>query len=284
MEGEATPTKGPAMSDHNEHDPFTTPPPGAQPPPGAPHRAPPPPLAQPGMGDFAAPPPMPPSPYGYGAPAPMGSNEKNFLGILALIFPFVGLSLVGIIMGHLGLSAVKKGTANNRGVALAGTVISWVFTVFAMLGIGGAIAFAVVTDQQDEVVTQPDEVVPFSALSLGDCIADPYDNAAQEADGSSWIEGVVIVDCTTVHYGEVYAVVTMEGDGAYVEEDVYAQADDLCYFAFEDYLGVSYEDSLYYYDPFYPTADSWALGDRETTCIVTTGFSDTEGTLQGSGL
>ncbi len=72
------------------------------------------------MRDF---PQTPPSPYGYGA-APTSSRQKNYLGILALIFPFVSLSLVGIIMGHLGLSAVKKGTANNHGVALAGTTIS----------------------------------------------------------------------------------------------------------------------------------------------------------------
>ena len=68
------------------------------------------------------------------------------LGILALISPFVCLAPVGIILGHLGLSAVKKGQANNRGVALAGTIISWVSTVisalFLVLALFGAFSSA----------------------------------------------------------------------------------------------------------------------------------------------
>jgi len=270
------------------------------------------------MGNYA---PAPPSPYGYGAPTPQSSSNKNYLGILALIFPFVFLSLPGIIVGHLGLSAVKKGEANNRGIALAGTIISWVFTVFTVLGILASIALPVYLEQRDkaeettsaqqdngivqqddvaESVTAPqpstgagtdsgtdtastDGVVPFSDLELGHCIADPYENSVQDADGTSWLEGVMLVDCATVHYGEVYAVLDIEGDDPYVEDDVYSKADDLCYYAFEDYMGVSYEESMYYYDPFYPTAKSWAYGDRETTCVVTSGASDTVGTLQGSG-
>lgn len=67
----------------------------------------------------------------YPAQAAPGSNSKNVLGILALIAPFVCLPPVGIILGHLGLSAVKKGQANNRGIALAGTIISWIVTAFS---------------------------------------------------------------------------------------------------------------------------------------------------------
>jgi len=83
-------------------------------------------------------------PYGQ------GSDARNVLGILSLVAPFVGLSLVGVILGHLGLSAVKKGKANNRGIALAGTIVSWVFTGLGMLAVVAAIAIPIFFTQQDK--------------------------------------------------------------------------------------------------------------------------------------
>lgn len=378
MGGEA-PSEGDTMNDDNGYDRFATP-----------NTAPRMQSAQPGMGNV---PPMPPSPYGYGAAAPTSSSQKNYLGILALIFPFVSLSLVGIIMGHLGLSAVKKGTANNHGVALAGTIISWVFTVLVVPAVLAAIAIPLYVDQQDKAqeaaakadlsslavavathfveqsgapavtidgthylvgdqtepkspsvedvdfvmlddfnyciavtydggqelstsepgafVTggcpEPDpqsgspaepgvepgagpgtdaapagDIVAFSVLTVGECIADPYENLEEDANGDSWITGVTIVDCASAHYGEVFSVSAMQAT-AYVQDAIYSEADDLCYFTFEDFMGVAYADSEYYYEAYSPSPTGWKLGDRETTCVVTSYASDTVGTLQGSG-
>lgn len=400
------------MSDRNEYDPFAAPqspqtpsdPSAVAPPPFAP-----PPSSQPGVDGV---PPAPTAPYGYGAQAPYGygqgapydpaapygaapaygatalygeasagSSQKNYLGILALIFPFVFLSVVGIIVGHMGLAAVKRGTANNRGVALAGTIVSWVFTVLVVPGLLAAIAIPIYLNQQDkandaavtsdlmnlniavtthfvdqaepphvalegdhyvvgdqttpasasvedvalvmldgasyclavtydggqqlslhetgavveggcpDAVPQPtasegeapaSDLAAFSDLVVGDCIADPADNIVQDASGASWITGVVIVDCAQSHYGEVYATGDMTGD-TYVEADIYVQADDLCFGAYEAFMGVAYADSTFYYEPYYPSPDGWKYGDRETTCVVTSLASDTVGTLQGSG-
>lgn len=43
--------------------------------------------------------------------------------------------MVGIVLGHLGLRAVKQGVANNRGMALAGTIISYVFTILVLVAL-----------------------------------------------------------------------------------------------------------------------------------------------------
>ncbi len=100
---------------------------------------------------YAQPPAYGP-PAGYAMPTQMqyapAPDSRNVLGILALIAPFVGLSLAGIVLGHLGLGAVKKGTANNKGIALAGTIVSWVFTVFVVVGIVAAIAIPVFLNQR----------------------------------------------------------------------------------------------------------------------------------------
>lgn len=368
------------MNDADDYDPFASP----QTPRGTDQAVPPPgyvqPTPPPSIGEFST---MPTAPYGYGAPPPANSGEKNYLGILALIFPFVGLSLGGIIMGHLGLAATKQGKANNRGVALAGTIVSWVFTVGTLMlaaaavpvfisqrakaeeaevradlaGLNVAVAtymvergelpdisiagdhYAVgdriepksdlvedvdlvqsgdysyclaVTYQADEVwsVTEAgmmvprgcpgadagvdagvvadgnaaaDGIVEFTALEVGDCISDPYDNLVEDETGQSWVSGATVVDCNLAHYGEVYAVAPMQSE-TYVEDDIYAEADALCYVRYEYYVGTVYEDSAYYYEAYYPSQVGWKFGDRETTCIVTSFESDTVGSLQGSGL
>jgi hypothetical protein len=66
-------------------------------------------------------------------PEPVASTERNWLGIVSLVAPFVGLGIVGIVCGHLGQSAARQGRANNRGVALAGTIVSYASVAFGLL-------------------------------------------------------------------------------------------------------------------------------------------------------
>jgi hypothetical protein len=78
-------------------------------------------------------PPPPPQPYcGYPAP-PLA--PKNGLGIASLILAIVALvsvwsvfapiilGLIAIVVGFLGHGRVKRGVANNGGVAIAGIVL-----------------------------------------------------------------------------------------------------------------------------------------------------------------
>lgn len=75
-----------------------------------------------------------------GAPA----QPQNGLGLAALIlgivafltswFPLLGIpvGVVGLILGILGLNKVKKGLATNRGMALAGVILSAIGLLFAI--------------------------------------------------------------------------------------------------------------------------------------------------------
>ena len=70
-------------------------------------------------------------PGGYGGPAPRNGFglAALILGILALLacwIPYVGvvIGLVGLILGIVGRSRVRKGLANNGGIALAGIITS----------------------------------------------------------------------------------------------------------------------------------------------------------------
>jgi hypothetical protein len=98
----------------------------------------PPPWGQPPGGGYPPPPAggyPPPPPYAAQAPAPIA--PRNGLGIAALILAIVGLlfcwSVVGgvivgifaIVMGFIARGRVKRGEANNGGVALAGVVLGF---------------------------------------------------------------------------------------------------------------------------------------------------------------
>ena len=61
------------------------------------------------------------------------------MGIVSLIGAFV-FPLMGVIFGHMALSAAKKNEADNRGMALAGLIISYAY--FALLFFAVIIFFA----------------------------------------------------------------------------------------------------------------------------------------------
>jgi hypothetical protein len=76
------------------------------------------------------------------AKAGSGLAIASFVTSLALIFLSAGfLSFIGSILGHVSLSKLKKaGSAENRGLAVAGIIIGWVATALAWIFLIGFIA------------------------------------------------------------------------------------------------------------------------------------------------
>ncbi|MCL2802432.1 MAG: DUF4190 domain-containing protein [Micrococcales bacterium] len=67
------------------------------------------------------------------------ARSRNGLGVASLACGVAGFfflpvlaALAGVITGHLGLSACRRGRANNRGMALAGTIVSYVSLAFGI--------------------------------------------------------------------------------------------------------------------------------------------------------
>ncbi|MGY4709038.1 DUF4190 domain-containing protein [Mycolicibacterium sp. CBM1] len=88
-------------------------------------------------------PPPPPQPYaGYPPPAPTG--PRNGLGVAALVIAVVALlssfsvaggivlGIVAVVIGFAGRSRVKRGEANNGGVALAGVVLGFLAIIVGL--------------------------------------------------------------------------------------------------------------------------------------------------------
>lgn len=72
------------------------------------------------------------APYGttpYGAPL---APRTNTLAIIALVLGLT-VPIGGIICGHMALAQIKRTGESGHGLALAGTILGYVFTGFMVL-------------------------------------------------------------------------------------------------------------------------------------------------------
>ena len=99
-------------------------------------------------------------------------------------------------------------------------------------------------------------------ITVGDCINDA------EATASDEVSNVTVVECTEAHDYEAFEAVDLP-DGDYPgTEAVDASAVEACTPAYEDFVGIAYDDSLMDFTYFAPTSASWADGDREILCLL----------------
>jgi hypothetical protein len=112
-------------------------------------------------------------------------------------------------------------------------------------------------------------------ISVGDCLDD--------ADVGAEVVTVPIVDCSEPHDSEVFARTEVAGDTFPGADELEARLTEFCQGeAFTDFLGVPYVESEYYTGGYYPTASSWASGDRELLCTVRDEGARTTGSLEGA--
>lgn len=85
-------------------------------------------------------------PYGYGYPPPKPLDTQT--AMIAMIASIAGLLccigwIVGIVMGHVALSKIKRGQATGKGMAIAALCIGYgciaLLVLLYSLGIGAAL-------------------------------------------------------------------------------------------------------------------------------------------------
>jgi hypothetical protein len=105
------------------------------------------------------------------------------------------------------------------------------------------------------------EVTLFE-LSLGDCLMDA------SIPLSSDTLSVPRVSCEEPHDSELFAILGVEGSVFPGEEELVADAQDRCARAFGDFIGLPFANSTLDFRYYYPTASSWAQGDRSIYCLA----------------
>ena len=104
--------------------------------------------------------------------------------------------------------------------------------------------------------------VHSTELQVGDC----YN---KDTTGSQ-IGDVEVVDCNIPHQYEVYNNYEITLSTLPDEDTMSSEATTACSSAFQEYVGISYNQSQYKASYLYPTSGSWAQGDRTITCTITT--------------
>jgi len=66
--------------------------------------------------------------------------KTNVLAIVSLVTSIIGLSIVGIITGHIGMNQIKKTGESGRGLATAGLIIGYLGLVVTVIWIAVAIS------------------------------------------------------------------------------------------------------------------------------------------------
>lgn len=123
----------------------------------------------------------------------------------------------------------------------------------------------------------PEDTDVFS-LEVGDCLAQ-----SDEVDESDEVSTVPVVPCTQEHDGQIYAATDLPDGDFPGTESVRDQADDLCAGKFDAFVGLSYDESVLDFYPFYPTEESWGGGDREVLCVAFDPAGPVTGPLENAG-
>ncbi len=134
-----------------------------------------------------------------------------------------------------------------------GLIIALVAAAVVLLG--GLIAVGTIA-----YFVSKDRVVATD-LAIGDCLTDIPDG--------SLVSVVPKVGCDEPHSGEVYAVLTMP-DGAYPGGTTIDAWQNRCPGELQSYSPDAMADESVGVFVLYPTAETWATGDRAITCIATT--------------
>lgn len=119
---------------------------------------------------------------------------------------------------------------------------------------------------------------------VGDCLnISDLEEQLGGADSGEIME-IPTVDCGEEHDAEVLVAYELADGPLPSQQVIDGVVETQCLPRFESYLGVPYADSQRF-DLFtlYPTADSWAGGDREVLCLVhTMDGSTVTGTFEGA--
>jgi hypothetical protein len=115
-----------------------------------------------------------------------------------------------------------------------------------------------IRDGNDVVIVEG--VSSVFQTQIGDCLRYPSDDAE--------FTSITLVPCSTAHNSEIYYKLEVNLP-AFDEDQIGLIADEECVMNFEEYVGIAYSDSIYYFDVFMPTLGSWnEASDRTIDCLI----------------
>jgi len=131
-----------------------------------------------------------------------------------------------------------------------GLIIGLVVGVFALLAVA-AIVFVMIVSKGTVTATD---------VKVGDCL--------KQIPDSTRVLTVDTVGCDQAHAGEVFAVLLMP-DGDFPGQSAIEEYQNKCEPELASYAPAAITDDSVQLYVLYPTAETWAQGDRAVTCVAT---------------
>ncbi|MBX9471731.1 septum formation family protein [Microcella sp.] len=201
----------------------------------------------------------------------------------AVIGAAVALAIVAVVRTTGGSGARLLGVVALSLAIATGTLSTAVGVATGAVGVSEAVAdFSADTpiDVTEVLGIEPDasvlddDEVPFAELTVGMCVND--------ADLGDFLWGLPVVDCDEPHDSEIYEIVDLPAGDYPGDDTVYALSDELCFQAFEAYVGLPYDESELYFLFYSPDKRSWGVDDRAVVCTLYDPDGQIEGSARGS--
>lgn len=157
-------------------------------------------------------------------------------------------------------------TARRARIRAIRTAAAGCLLLLSVVGLSGCSAITDLLSPAEAVRDESGQVVEAGEsaatdIEVGDCLA--VSTNVEE------ISEVPVVPCTEPHDMEVYAEFELQGEKFPGDEKVSALADEGCYAAFPDYVGIEYEESTLDYQMYQPLEQGWTeLDDRLVSCLL----------------
>ncbi|MFI6678492.1 DUF4190 domain-containing protein [Kribbella sp. NPDC050470] len=187
---------------------------------------------------------------------------------------------VGLVLGIIALSQLKKRPQDGKGMAIAGLVIGSLITIGWLLYLILIVALGVIgATSDDDYYGAPEPSSSYSTattyiddLAVGEC----FDDADEEDE-------VVRRPCADLHDGEIIAGVTLP-DGPYPgDREVDKAGEQACTTEFTKYVGSTVKSTELEWDYWTPTRQLWNDEDRLVVCAAYgPDFDQLTGSIKGT--
>ena len=121
--------------------------------------------------------PAPEAPRPRQYPPPPGQGKTSGFAIASFVFGLIGGVILSVIFGIVGLRRIKRRGLRGKGFAIAGLVLSGLWTLVIVVGVVAFLLTAPERDTSGRVTDAGSESV-FD-LRVGDCMDDLEETAAQ---------------------------------------------------------------------------------------------------------
>ncbi|KRA29700.1 MULTISPECIES: DUF4190 domain-containing protein [unclassified Nocardioides] len=112
-----------------------------------------------------------------------------------------------------------------------------------------------------------DESIEVDDLVIGDCFNDPVLRGLETDEQGDALGQLHRLPCNGPHDFEVYGELDLKGD-KFPGDDAILRLTDRCLPLFRKYVGRAYGKSSYESYSYYPSKDSWEMGDRAVVCVL----------------